>query len=223
MAAAPHAFCSVKTASPADLVCRRRLRIVDRIPGRMTSKQRLAARLTPSGMGSRLESVTEWQEETVTLHTGRMRRRCFGIGAVAVVGLLVAALVAHLYVTAYGTGDPQSERAAALKAARQIQAKTDGRLWVAAYRPNAGAHEQSNTGRACFGRTVEVRMVWKDASFGNGGSSDASDTPKALILTADATSGTVCFVSAEYGAAAADLPAGSIYLYGPRRALVPRS
>jgi hypothetical protein len=151
-----------------------------------------------------------------------MKGRRVGIGAMAVVGLLAAALVVHVYVAAYGTGNPQSERAAALTAARVTQAKTSGRLWVAAYTPNAGAHEQSNTGHACFGRTVEVRMVWKDANFGNGGVSDAPDTPKALILTADATSGTVCFVSAEYGPAAADLPSGSIYLYGPRQDLAPR-
>lgn len=124
-------------------------------------------------------------------------------------------------MSAYGTGNTHSERMAALKAARQTQAKTHGHLWVAAYVPNAGAHEQSNTGHPCFGRTVEVRMVWKDANFDNGGVSDVPHTPKALTLTADATSGTVCFVSAQYGPDATNLPAGSIYLYGPRHELVP--
>jgi hypothetical protein len=74
---------------------------------------------------------------------------------------------------------------------------------VAANVPNAGALEQSNTGHGCFGRTVEVHIIGKDANFDNGGVSDA------------------CFVSAEYGRGAADLPTGSIYLYGPRRDLVP--
>jgi hypothetical protein len=60
-----------------------------------------------------------------------------------------------------------------------------------------------------------------DANFDNGGVGDAPDSPKALILTADAASGTVCFVSAAYGRTAADLPTGSIYLYGPPRDLVP--
>jgi hypothetical protein len=100
----------------------------------------------------------------VTPTLSGMARRWVSIGVVAVVGLLVA-LVAHVYISAYGTGDPQSERTAALKAARQTQANTKGRLLVAAYVPNAGAHEQSNTGHACFGRTVEVVMVWKDATF----------------------------------------------------------
>jgi len=134
---------------------------------------------------------------------------------------LLVALGAHSYVSAYGTGNPRSERTAALTAARRTQAETKGDLWVAAYLPDAGAPEQSNTGHACFGRTVEVRMVWKDANFDNGGVGDAPHTPKALVLTADATSGTVCFVSAEYGPGAADLPGGSIHLYGPRRDLVP--
>jgi hypothetical protein len=89
--------------------------------------------------------------------------------------------------------------------------------------PNAGTHEQSNTGHACWGRTVEVRMVWKSANFDNAGPGNSPDTPKAQILTADATSGTVCFVSAEYGRAAAQLPSGSIYLYGSRRDLAPKS
>jgi hypothetical protein len=157
----------------------------------------------------------------VTPTLSGMARRWVSIGAAAVVGLLLVALLAHVYVAAYGSGDPQSERTAALNAARETQAKTKGRLWVAAYVPNAGAHEQSNTGHSCFGRTVEVRMVWKNANFDNGGVSEAPHTPKAMILTADATSGTVCFVSAQYGPAAADLPTGSIYLYGPRRDLVP--
>lgn len=127
-----------------------------------------------------------------------MKGRWVGIGVTAVVGLLVA-ILAHVYITAYGTGDPQAERAAA-------------------YTPNSGAHEQSNTGHSCFGRTVEVRMVWKHANFGNGGLGDTPDHPQAAILTADATSGTVCFVSAMYGPAAARLPPGSIYLYGPQSA-----
>lgn len=151
-----------------------------------------------------------------------MKGRWVGIGVTAVVGLLVA-ILAHVYITAYGTGDPQAERAAALKAARHDQVTTKGRLWVAAYTPNSGAHEQSNTGHSCFGRTVEVRMVWKHANFGNGGLGDTPDHPQAAILTADATSGTVCFVSAMYGPAAARLPPGSIYLYGPRKDLVPGS
>jgi hypothetical protein len=152
-----------------------------------------------------------------------MKGRWVGIGITAVVGLLLVAVVVHVYIAAYGTGDPQAERAAALKAARHDQVTTRGRLWVAAYTPNAGAHEQSNTGHSCFGRTVEVRMVWKHASFGNGGLGDTPDHPQAAILTADATSGTVCFISAMYGPAAARLPAGSIYLYGPRKDLVPGS
>jgi len=47
------------------------------------------------------------------IHTDRMQGRWVGFGATAVVGLLVAALVGHFYVAAYGTGNPESERAAA--------------------------------------------------------------------------------------------------------------
>jgi hypothetical protein len=150
-----------------------------------------------------------------------MKGRWISIVVTAVVGLLMVAIVVHVYITAYGTGDPQAERAAALKAARHDQVTTKGRLWVAAYTPNAGAHEQSNTGHSCFGRTVEVRMVWKHANFGNGGF--GPEHPQAAVLTVDATSGTVCFISAMYGPAAARLPAGSLYLFGPRKDLVPAS
>jgi hypothetical protein len=150
------------------------------------------------------------------------RRRWIGIGALVLTGSLVGT-VTWVYVEAYGTGAAQAERPAALKAAHQTDATTKGRLWVAAYVPNAGATEQSNTGHSCWGRTVEVRMVWKDAHFGNGMPSGGPQTPKTLVLTADATSGTICFVSAIYGPTAADLPPGSIYLYGPRQNLVPPS
>lgn len=64
-------------------------------------------------------------------------------------------------------------------------------------------------------------MVWKHANFGHGGPGDPAGSPQAALLTADATSGTICFVSTIYGPAASRLPTGSIYLYGPRKDLVP--
>jgi hypothetical protein len=95
-------------------------------------------------------------------------------------------------------------------------------FWVATYTPNAGADEESNTGHSCFGRTVLVRLVWKDASFSNGGIRGGPERPNAQLVTADATSGTVSFMGATYGAAAADPEPGEVYLYGPRKDLDPK-
>lgn len=153
-------------------------------------------------------------------HTGRVKRRWVLVGA-AVVVLLLVGLAVYVYVADYGTGNPHAERAAAIKAARQVQATTHGTFWVATYRPNAGEHQQSNTGHSCFGRTVLVRLLWKVASFGHGGDGNGPDTPQAALVTADATSGTVCFVSSSYGPGSVPTP-GEIYLYGPRKDLVPR-
>lgn len=155
-------------------------------------------------------------------HTDGMNGRWVGVGA-AVVLLLVVGLVVHVYVADYGTGSPDAERAAALKAAHQVQATVHGTFLVATYRPNAGAHGPSNTGRSCFGRTVLVRLVWKDADFdhGAGMAGHADEGHKALLVTADATSGTACLIGASYGVKAANPKPGELYLYGPREDLIP--
>ncbi len=114
------------------------------------------------------------------------------------------------------------ERAAALKAAHQVQQGVDGTFLVATYRPDAGEHAASNTGHDCTrGHTVLVRLVWKaDASFLHGGVPGAPpDGPrKALIVTADATTGTPCLIGASY--AHVRPRRGETYLYGPRQDLV---
>ena len=63
-------------------------------------------------------------------------------------GATLVALVTYVYVSAYGTGDPRSERTAAVRAARYEQAKLHTPVLVATYQPNAGAHQESNTGHA---------------------------------------------------------------------------
>jgi hypothetical protein len=120
-----------------------------------------------------------------------------------------------------GTSDP--DRAAALKAARKVQATVHGQFLVATYRPNAGERGQSNTGHPCSGRTVQVRLLWDGASFNHGASTaeTAKDQHQALVVTADATTGVPCLIGADYGATASDPRPGEIYLYGPRKDLVP--
>ena len=147
--------------------------------------------------------------------------------AVAACVLAVLAVVAGVSGrSAFGhhgsTSDP--ERAAALTAAHQVQQGVHGTFLVATYRPDAGQQGQSNTGHDCTsGRTVLVRLVWKaDANFVHGGADGAPpDGPrKALIVTADATTGTPCLVGASY--ADDDPRPGELYLYGPRKDLVSR-
>ena len=80
-----------------------------------------------------------------------------------------------------------------MKAARKVQAAVHGKFLVATYRPNHGA----GTGET------------------------AKDQHQALVVTADATSGVPCLIGADYGAKASDPRHGEIYLYGPRKDLVP--
>jgi hypothetical protein len=127
-----------------------------------------------------------------------------------------AALARHRDVTV------DAERAAALKAAHQVQASVHGTFLVATYRPDAGEKGPSNTGHPCrSGATVEVRLVWKSgASFTHGGvPGGRPDGPRqALIVTADAVNGVPCLIGASYR----DVRPrpGEIYLYGPRKDLV---
>jgi hypothetical protein len=147
-----------------------------------------------------------------------------GMAVVVVVGAAVVAMVAYVYVSAYGTGDPRSERAAALKAARYEQAKVHAPVLVSTYQPNAGAHQESNTGHACFGRTVLVRLMYPE-NVGLASGNTAGDPPghQAVLATADATSGTVCFVSVAVGSSAANPQPDEVYLFGPSKALLHRS
>ena len=110
-----------------------------------------------------------------------------------------------------------------MKAARQVQATVHGKFLVATYRPNAGERRPSNTGHPCSGRTVQVRLLWNGASFNHGASTgeDANDRHQALVITADARSGVPCLIGADYGSTASDPESGEIYLYGPRKDLVP--
>jgi len=150
--------------------------------------------------------------------TGRHR----AAAAAVVGGTAAVALVAYVYVSAYGTGDPRSERAAALTAARYEQSKLPAPVLVATYQPNAGAHQESNTGHACFGRTVLVRLVVGENAGLTTGDAGGNDPPghEAVLATADATSGTVCFVSVGVGSVAADPRQDEIYLFGPRKGLL---
>lgn len=115
------------------------------------------------------------------------------------------------------------EQRAALKAAHEVQATVHGTFLVATYRPDAGERGPSNTGHACTsGATVQVRLLWDDdASFTHGGVPGAPpDGPhKALIITADADTGVPCLIGASYSDD--DPQPGEIYLYGPRKDLVP--
>ena len=137
-------------------------------------------------------------------------------------GTALVALVAYVYVSAYGTGDPRSERRAAWRAARYEQGKLHTPVLVATYQPNAGAHEESNTGHACFGRTVLVRLVVGDNAGLATGNAGGTDPPghEAVLATADATSGTVCFVSVGVGSVTADPRPDEVYLFGPREDLL---
>jgi hypothetical protein len=129
-----------------------------------------------------------------------------------------------------GTGDkttaPKSdpERAIALAAAHSRQQTVHGTFLVATYQPDAGAIAPTNTGHRCRrGHTLLVRLLWKDdASFVHGASTgDPPDGPhKALLLTVNVPSGEICLVGASY--AHDDPKQGEIYLYGPRKDLVPR-
>jgi hypothetical protein len=150
-----------------------------------------------------------------------MANRRRGIAVAVVVGAAAVALVVYVYVTAYGTGDPRSERAAALRAAHYEQAKVHAHVLVATYEPNAGANQESNTGHACFGRTVLVRLVYGE-NVGLTTGNPAGDPPghQAVLATADATSGTVCFVSVSVGSSAANPKPDEVYLFGPRKALL---
>jgi hypothetical protein len=133
-----------------------------------------------------------------------------------------SAWVGYVYVSAYVTGDPGSGRAAAMKAARYEQAKTHAPVLIATYQPNAGAHQESNTGHACFGRTLIVRLVYPGNVGLTTGNAGGGDPPghEAVLATADATSGTVCFVSVDVGSAAANPRPDEVYLFGPSKALL---
>ena len=150
-----------------------------------------------------------------------MAGRAVGLSAAVVV--LVAGCGAHRSVAHDGASTSDPERAAALKAARTAQATVPCKLLVATYKPNAGERGQSNTGHSCSGRTVQVRLLWNGASFNHGASTgeSAKDQHQALVVTADATSGVPCLIGADYGATASDPRPGEIYLYGPRKDLVP--
>lgn len=144
--------------------------------------------------------------------------------ALAIGACLVAVLVGVGGWAAFGhhrsASDPEHD--AALEAAHQVQKTVTGTFLVATYRPDAGQRGQSNTGHRCTrGHTVLVRLVWKDdASFDHGGVPGAPpDGPrKALIVTADATTGTPCLIGASYSHVRPR--PGEIYLYGPRKDLV---
>lgn len=170
----------------------------------------------------RFNLITPMARTCRPTHTDRMKGRWIGVGAAIAVVLLLG-LGVHVYVSAYGTGSSDAERIAALKAAHQVQATVHGAFLVATYRPNAGSHEPSNTGHACFGRTVLVRLVWNGANFSHGAGmvGRANERHQALVVTADATSGVPCLIGASYGSAAADPKPGEQYLYGPRKDLVP--
>jgi hypothetical protein len=151
-----------------------------------------------------------------------MADRTRGIAGVVVVGAALVALVGYVYVSAYGTGDPGSERASALTAARYEQAKIHAPILIATYQPNAGAHQESNTGHACFGRTILVRLVYPGNVGLTTGNPGGGDPPghQAVLATADATSGTVCFVSVDVGSVAANPNPDEVYLFGPSKALL---
>ena len=170
----------------------------------------------------RLDPITLMARTMVEPHTERMKRGWVGVGG-AVVALLMIGLAIRVYVADHGTTSPDPERSAALQAAHRVQAKVHGSFLVATYRPNAGSHAQSNTGHPCHGRTVLVRLEWDGASFthGAGMAGFAGERRQALIVTADATSGVPCLIGASYGSAAADPKPGELYLYGPRKDLVP--
>lgn len=70
-----------------------------------------------------------------------------------------------------------------------------------------------------------MRLVWNGANFTHGastgeGEGGGSSRYQALVVTADATSGEPCLIGADYGATSDPRP-GEIYLYGPRKDLVP--
>jgi hypothetical protein len=114
--------------------------------------------------------------------------------------------------TAHTAAPQDPERAAAMKAAHQVQSTVRGHFLVATYRPNAGLHGPSNTGHACRTRTVQVRLVWNGANFTHGASTGrghSEDRHQALVATADATSGVVCLVGADYGAGSDRCPVTS--------------
>jgi hypothetical protein len=114
-----------------------------------------------------------------------------GVGVSAAVVLLLTGCGVHRSVADDGASTPDPERAAALRAAHQVQATVHGQFLVATYRPNAGTRGPSNTGHHCSGRTVQVRLLWNGASFNHGASTGepANDRHQALVVTADATSG----------------------------------
>lgn len=137
------------------------------------------------------------------------------------VALLAGCGQANGHASPDSTSDPQ--RAVALAAAHTEQQTVTGTFLVATYRPAAGEIAQTNTGHRCTrGHTLLVRLLWKDdASFTHGGVIGAPpDGPhKALLLTVNVPSGDICLVGASY--ADDDPRPGEIYLYGPRKDLVP--
>jgi hypothetical protein len=138
--------------------------------------------------------------------------------------VLVIVLGGGAWVVHARTHQPLSvEHRAALKAAHQVQSTIHGAFLVATYRPDAGRRGPSNTGHPCkSGPTVQVRLLWDaGASFTHGGvPGEPPDGPRqALIVTADGVTGVPCLIGASY--ADDDPRPGEIYLYGPRKDLVP--
>lgn len=151
-----------------------------------------------------------------------MRRALAAVtfGLVLLLGVGAWAARAH-----HGSPEPPSDPDAALAwdAAHREQQKITGTFLVATYRPDAGTIAASNTGHRCTrGHTLMVRLLWKDdASFTHGGDPGGPpDGPhQALLLTVNVPSGDICLVGASY--AHDDPQPGEIYLYGPRKDLVP--
>ena len=148
-----------------------------------------------------------------------VRRAARGLAAGGVVALLLTGCGSDRAAPGGQAAQPDPERDAALEAAHQVQGRVEGTFLVATYRPDAGERRQSNTGQPCSGRTVQVRLEWRGANFSHGGST--GDDRQALIVTANVATGQPCLIGASYGARSSDPTPGEIYLYGPRKDLVP--
>jgi hypothetical protein len=161
-----------------------------------------------------------WRSRGGEPHTGRVTGR--GVGASGVIVLLLAGCGAHRPAANDGANTTDPMRATALKAARQLQATVHGQFLVATYRPNFGLRSSTNTGHPCVGRTLQVRLLWNGANFTHGASTGerGDDRHQALVATVIASSGVPCLVGADYGSGSDPRP-GEIYLYGPRKDLVP--